>query len=745
MAYSDYPQSASNNAKKALKWADENGWGSCGTAVGKARANSLAKRESLSAKTVKRIYSFLSRHAQNADVPYDEGCGGLMYDAWGGKSMLPWAKRTVEKMNEKQSDFEAEIRNKYGEDVEVRTMELRASEESDSDNLILEGYAANFDTVTDLGFFQERIARGAFDNVLQDDVRYLLNHDGMPLARTTNGTLELSVDDNGLFTRAYLSDTQLGRDTYKAVKRGDISQMSFAFVIDKQEVDTEQNLRTVTSVKRLYDVSAVTYPAYPTTTLQARSAFAVQDDLAADDEVETPQVDNVTNEKEIRAEKPEKLEMKKKISRTFEETEKGNKKAMNLNDLKGQRAAHYEEYVEIGKIVDAEGRGLTEMEQERSDKLAGLIEEIDQKIKHKLREQEMVARMAQSGSSSNSEAKEISAINYRFSLSRAINQIRMNDKLEGAEAEWTQQAHREMRSQGLQPNGMVGIPTIAMRAGAADNFQATATGDGSGFVATDVPAAIEALRAPTVIETLGTNVINATGNLKFPRVSVKGTVTEEGEVDTNAAAGLELDEVNMTPQRVSTTTKYSQQLILQGGPEVDRLIASDLNKDMVEHIDRQAFLAILGASGVDDQSTSGATDTDFTASVANAMEAAVLAAGGDLGGCTYVMSPTSYRLSKQLAQVSSVSALFENGLFNGYKPVATKHLADETSGTVGQMIFGNFRQGLLLAYFSGVDLLVDPYTSASTAQIILHLNRYYDVAVRQAGAFSIATDLKAAS
>jgi HK97 family phage major capsid protein len=201
----------------------------------------------------------------------------------------------------------------------------------------------------------------------------------------------------------------------------------------------------------------------------------------------------------------------------------------------------------------------------------------------------------------------------------------------------------------------------------------------------------------------------------------------------------------MTPQRVSTTTKYSQQLILQGGPEVDRLIASDLNKDMVEHIDRQAFLAILGASGVDDQSTSGATDTDFTASVANAMEAAVLAAGGDLGGCTYVMSPTSYRLSKQLAQVSSVSALFENGLFNGYKPVATKHLADETSGTVGQMIFGNFRQGLLLAYFSGVDLLVDPYTSASTAQIILHLNRYYDVAVRQAGAFSIATDLKAAS
>jgi len=740
MAYSDYPQSASNNAKKALKWADENGWGSCGTAVGKARANSLAKRESLSAKTVKRIYSFLSRHAKNADVPYSEGCGGLMYDAWGGKSMLPWAKRTVEKMNEKNSDLEAEIRQKYGEDVELRTMELRAAEDADSDNMILEGYAANFDTTTDLGFFQERIARGAFDNVLQDDVRYLLNHDGMPLARTTNGTLELRVDEKGLYTRAILNDTQLGRDTYKAVKRGDISQMSFAFVIDEQEVDTEANLRTVTKVKRLYDVSAVTYPAYPTTTLQARSAFAANDDLEPDSEVIIADGQGYTVVENNDEPTVAKAENEKKSSRTFTETNAKGKKAMNLNDLKGQRAAYYEEFVEIGKLVEADGRGMTEAEQERADRLTELMEQIDQKIKHKLREQEMVARMANAGVSSTSEQKEISAVNYRFSLSRAINQIRMNEKLEGAEAEWAQQAHSEMRAQGLQPNGMVGIPSIAMRAGAADNFQATATGDGSGFVATDVPAAIAALRAPTVIETLGTQVINATGNLKFPRVSAQGTVTEEGEVDANTVAGLELDEVTMTPQRVSTKTKYSQQLILQGGPEVDRLIAGDLNADMVEHIDRQAFIHVL-ANAADDQSTAGATDTTFAASVANAMEAAVLAAGGDLSGCTYVMSPTAYKLSKSLAQVSSVSALFDNGLFNGYRPVATKHLADETSGSVGQMIFGNFRQGLLLAYFSGVDLLVDPYTSAGTGQIILHLNRYYDVAVRQGGAFSVCSDL----
>lgn len=643
-------------------------------------------------------------------------------------------------MKEKHSDLETEIRQKYGEDVELRTMELRAAEDSSEDNMILEGYAANFDTVTDLGFFQERIAKGAFDNVLEDDVRYLLNHDGMPLARTTNGTLELRVDENGLYTRAIISDTQLGRDTYKAVKRGDISQMSFAFVIDEQQVDTERNLRTVTKVKRLYDVSAVTYPAYPTTTLQARSAFATKADLEPVSEVIMADGYAHSAQENNDDSTAVKAENEKKISRTFTETKTKENKTMNLNDLKGQRAAYYEEFVEIGKLVEADGRAMTEAEQERADRLTELMEQVDQKIKHKMREQEMVARMAQTAAPQTSEHKEISAVNYRFSLSRAINQIRMNEKLEGAEAEWAQQAHSEMRSQGLQPNGMVGIPAIALRAGAADNFQATATGDGSGFVATDVPAAIAALRAPTVIESLGTNVINATGNLKFPRVSVAGTVGETTEVGANTVAGLELDEVTMSPQRVSTKTKYSQQLILQGGPEVDRLIAGDLNADMVEHIDRKAFLEVLANAG-NDQSTAGTGDTTFNAAIANAMEAAVLAAGGDLGGCTYVMSPTAYKLSKTLAQVSAVSALFEGGQFNGYRPVATKHLADETAGSVGQMIFGNFRQGLLLAYFSGVDLLVDPYTSAGTGQIILHLNRYYDVAVRQAGAFSVCTDL----
>ena len=96
--YNDYPESASNNAKKALKWAEENGWGECGTAVGKARANQLANKENISRDTIARMASF-KRHQQNKDVPYSEGCGGLMWDAWGGTSGIEWAINKIKQID----------------------------------------------------------------------------------------------------------------------------------------------------------------------------------------------------------------------------------------------------------------------------------------------------------------------------------------------------------------------------------------------------------------------------------------------------------------------------------------------------------------------------------------------------------------------------------------------------------------------------------------------------------------------
>lgn len=100
-SYNDYPESAVNNAKRALKWVEENGWGSCGEATGKKRANQIAKKEKLSRDTIARIAAF-KRHQQHKDVPYSEGCGGLMWDAWGGTSMINWATKKLEQIDKKK-------------------------------------------------------------------------------------------------------------------------------------------------------------------------------------------------------------------------------------------------------------------------------------------------------------------------------------------------------------------------------------------------------------------------------------------------------------------------------------------------------------------------------------------------------------------------------------------------------------------------------------------------------------------
>jgi hypothetical protein len=97
-SFTDYPESASNNAKRALKWVMNNGWGDCGTNVGKARAHQLANKEPISAETVKRMAAF-RRHQQNKDTPYSQGCGGLMWDAWGGESGISWAENKVKQLN----------------------------------------------------------------------------------------------------------------------------------------------------------------------------------------------------------------------------------------------------------------------------------------------------------------------------------------------------------------------------------------------------------------------------------------------------------------------------------------------------------------------------------------------------------------------------------------------------------------------------------------------------------------------
>ena len=112
-SYNDYPEGAVNNAKRALKYKEENG-SSCGTSVGWTRASQLANKKNITRSTIARMASF-KRHQQNKDVPYSEGCGGIMWDAWGGSAGVNWAisklKQIDKKVNNSVTTLYSEIIN----------------------------------------------------------------------------------------------------------------------------------------------------------------------------------------------------------------------------------------------------------------------------------------------------------------------------------------------------------------------------------------------------------------------------------------------------------------------------------------------------------------------------------------------------------------------------------------------------------------------------------------------------------
>lgn len=163
-------------------------------------------------------------------------------------------------------------------DIERRyiTYEMRVNRESDKPKMV--GHAALFDVETDIGWFREMIAPGAFKESIQaDDVRALFNHDAnYVLGRNTVGTLKLHEDKVGLAIEIDPPDTQWARDLMTSMERGDISQMSFGFEIKSsqdQEWREEEGKKDLRIVKRakLWDVSPVTFPAYPDTDIAVRS------------------------------------------------------------------------------------------------------------------------------------------------------------------------------------------------------------------------------------------------------------------------------------------------------------------------------------------------------------------------------------------------------------------------------------------------------------------------------------------
>lgn len=175
-------------------------------------------------------------------------------------------------MKNKAKDLKDKITRSY-------TFEMRTSEEEETG--IIEGRAIVYDCVTNLGWFDEVIAAGALDDTDLKDVRFLVNHNThmIPLARSRNNnensTMRLIVDEEGLFIRVKLDieNNTEAQALYSAIKRGDITGMSFMFTVSSEVwegEETDHPKRTITGFDKIFEVSAVTFPAYEETDINAR-------------------------------------------------------------------------------------------------------------------------------------------------------------------------------------------------------------------------------------------------------------------------------------------------------------------------------------------------------------------------------------------------------------------------------------------------------------------------------------------
>lgn len=258
-------QAMQEEAKRGLAWREEFNRG--GTEVGVARARDIVNGRNLSLDTVQRMASYFARHevdkqgkGWNRDEIGYPSAGRIAWALWGGDPGRAFAKEILSSADRAR-----------GAIMERRVGSMGFTADGEPGAEILRGYASVTEHSYPIGYGNEIISRGAFSRTLKEkpDVVALWNHDdSKPIARTSAGNLRLIEDERGLLVEMEPIDTTAGRDVRAAVRAGVVSAMSFGFVVrsDRFE-DRDGSVTRIIEDVELHEVSAVTWPANPATSL----------------------------------------------------------------------------------------------------------------------------------------------------------------------------------------------------------------------------------------------------------------------------------------------------------------------------------------------------------------------------------------------------------------------------------------------------------------------------------------------
>lgn len=597
---------------------------------------------------------------------------------------------------------------KKKEDIEIRTSEVLA------DSNTIYGKAISFDTLSvDLGGFRETIKRGAITQELIDnaDIFARTNHDNdYILARSKygKGSLSLELRDDGLYFSFELPNTEKGNELREHIKRGEITQCSFAFITAKEpnaEVWRKENgivYRDIYKIGYLGDVAPVYRPAYEETYVSMRAmecakTLKEEEELKAmQEEDETDKIDETTNETEDETVKD---------NETVEEEET---KEEVVEDDTEEAVEEEKEPDETEEVIDEMTKDETVTDNDETEE----EEETEKEIR-------------------NNETKNHTKMTKEFRLIKAINDIANNRSVDDTAQAVVAAGAEEMRKAGVSYGGQIQLPTSELR-GAI-----TVTAEGEDVVATEIYDILEPLRAKNVLVAAGAKFITGlVGDVQVPSMTA-GNVYWEGETASAKDGAQTFSAVKLSPRRLTCYIDLSKQFLVQTSNSAEALI----RQDIINAINSKLEATILGSAAGTTTQPAGMFNGKSKTTIASFKDVCDLEAkiedANVIGECKYVMSNKAKAALRNMAKsAKSTELVMEGGAIDGTEVLNTSNVEEQN------VIYGDF-SNLAIGQWGSIDLLVDPYTKAADGQVRLVINAFFDAKVLRDGAFAYGTTASA--
>lgn len=576
------------------------------------------------------------------------------------------------------------------------------------------GYALLFNTRSvQLGDFVETIAPTALnqDIINRSDILCLLDHNIQKgvLARSRNGqgSLSLTLDEKGLKYEFDAPETALGDELLEGVRRGDIANSSFSFVVARdnwEQLPDGTYLRTILEFAELFDVSPVYKPAYNETSVDCRGLDELKKEIESRD-----------MNKEENKEVEEKEEEQKPAEEPQTDEQPAEEEAPNSDDENENRADEEEK---------------TEAEGDETKEDAPAEQPADDKGEDDVKEEETKADEKRN--------KTIAMKKQKFSLLKAIRSVVNGEQFDAHTAAVIAEGRSLMSAAGKTATGQIVLPIENRAEGDTTPTTPTTNGiimagvEGAGMenVAEDKLDLLTPLRNRMVLGEAGcTFLTGLTNDISIP-VATGGNCAWKGEVVKADASEYEFEEITLKPKRLTCYLDVSKTFIAQDGNSANEL----LMRDMINCISEKLESTILG----DEKGTNEKPQGLFygvTADTAAVKFGDVVDWEADLenaninGEIKYIVNPSAKAILRKTAKDTG-SGLFvmADGEIEGNKVLSTASVVKKG------VLLGDMRE-IIVANWGSLDITLDPYTKATENQIRIVINFWVDAAVRRPAAF----------